>query len=255
MSALPVLFPLRARTLTVAAQKGGVHKTTLAVHIAVHWALTRRTLIVDTDPQGGATLWLTAGQPPACGLADVLMGRCTATQALHALGPNLLLLAAHRELETLMPGLDQLDQLTQALADVPTQAAVIDTPPSMSTLLLAAVSAAAQVLIPVQPTALSMAGAQEMLETVTRLSRHDGCAARQAWLVLTGLDRRTRMAREMTKHLERRFPDRLLQSRIPRQQRVEEAVVAAQTLYAFAPRARVTAALAHLAAELAAGEM
>ncbi len=250
-----VCSSLRTHTLTVAAQKGGVHKTTLAVHVAAHWSRTRRTLVVDTDPQGGATLWLTAGQPPACSLADVLSGRCTATQALHPLGPNLLLLAASRELETLTPGLGQLDRLTQVLADVPAQAAVIDTPPSMGTLMLAAVSAATQILIPVQPAALSMAGAQEMLETVARLSAHDGHVTRQAWLVLTGLDRRTRMARKITAHLERRFPDCLLESRIPRQQQVEEAVVAARTLYDFAPRARVTAALAHLAAELAAGEV
>ncbi len=190
-------------TLTVAAQTGGVHKTTLAVH---------------------------------------------------SLGPNLLLLAASRELETLAPGLDQLDRLTRILADVSTQAAVIDTPPGMGTLMLAAVSTATQILIPVQPAALSMAGAQATLETVTRLSACDH-VTRQAWLALTGLDRRTRMTAKMTKHLERRFPDRLLASRIPRQQQVEEALVAARTLYDFAPRARVTTALAHLATELKTGDV
>ena len=240
---------LHTRTLTVAAQKGGVHKTTLAVHVATRWAQQRSTVLVDTDPQGDATLWLTAGQPPARGLADVLRSRCSATQALHEVGDNLWLLGASEELETLGLGLHQLAQLRQHLAALPVEAAVIDTPPGMGTLMLAALAAAAQVLVPVQPAVLSLAGAQGMLENVVRLSAQDGWE-RQAWLVLTGLDRRTRLAHDMTRRLERLFPRQLLATRIPRQQLVENAVEEARTLYQFAPRARVTAALAALADEL-----
>ena len=254
MTAVPVSTPplsrLRSRTLTVAAQKGGVHKTTLAVHVATHWARQgRRTVLVDTDPQGDATLWLTVGQPPARGLADVLQGRCRVEQALHRLGPHLWLLSASEELETVDLSLAELERLAGLLAPLAVDAAVIDTPPGMGTLMLAALTAAAQVLVPVQPAALSLAGAQGMLENVTRLSVQDGWP-RQAWLALTGLDRRTRLAHEMAARLERLFPRQLLAARIPRQQLVENAVGAAQTLYEFAPRARVTAALAALAEEL-----
>ncbi len=48
-----------ARVITVAQQKGGAGKTTLAAHLAVAWAGSgkRRVAIVDTDPQGSLTQW------------------------------------------------------------------------------------------------------------------------------------------------------------------------------------------------------
>ena len=47
-----------ARVITVAQQKGGAGKTTLAAHLAVAWASSkRRVAIVDTDPQGSLTQW------------------------------------------------------------------------------------------------------------------------------------------------------------------------------------------------------
>lgn len=47
-----------ARVITVAQQKGGAGKTTLAAHLAVAWASgKRRVAIVDTDPQGSLTQW------------------------------------------------------------------------------------------------------------------------------------------------------------------------------------------------------
>jgi len=49
---------LVARVITVAQQKGGAGKTTLAAHLAVAWASgKRRVAIVDTDPQGSLTQW------------------------------------------------------------------------------------------------------------------------------------------------------------------------------------------------------
>lgn len=47
-----------ARIITVAQQKGGAGKTTLAAHLAVAWASgKRRVAIVDIDPQGSLTQW------------------------------------------------------------------------------------------------------------------------------------------------------------------------------------------------------
>lgn len=56
-----VRFPevvLVARVITVAQQKGGAGKTTLAAHLAVSWAGSKRKVaIIDTDPQGSLTQW------------------------------------------------------------------------------------------------------------------------------------------------------------------------------------------------------
>lgn len=48
-----------ARIITIAQQKGGAGKTTMAAHLAVAWAASgrRRVAIIDTDPQGSLTQW------------------------------------------------------------------------------------------------------------------------------------------------------------------------------------------------------
>ena len=45
------------KTVAVLAQKGGVGKTTLAVHLAVASSRRRNTAIIDLDPQASATRW------------------------------------------------------------------------------------------------------------------------------------------------------------------------------------------------------
>ncbi|MCW5731594.1 MAG: ParA family protein [Alphaproteobacteria bacterium] len=47
-----------ARIITVAQQKGGAGKTTLAIHLAIHWAERgRRVALLDIDPQGSLIAW------------------------------------------------------------------------------------------------------------------------------------------------------------------------------------------------------
>lgn len=48
-----------AKIITIAQQKGGAGKTTMAAHLAVAWAASgkRRVAIVDIDPQGSLTQW------------------------------------------------------------------------------------------------------------------------------------------------------------------------------------------------------
>lgn len=48
-----------AKIITVAQQKGGAGKTTMATHLAVAWAASgrRRVAIIDTDPQGSLMQW------------------------------------------------------------------------------------------------------------------------------------------------------------------------------------------------------
>lgn len=47
-----------AKTITVAQQKGGAGKTTMAAHLAIAWAQAGlKVAMVDTDPQGSLTQW------------------------------------------------------------------------------------------------------------------------------------------------------------------------------------------------------
>jgi chromosome partitioning protein len=46
-----------AKTFTIAQQKGGAGKTTMATHLAVAWSRRHSVAVIDTDPQGSLTQW------------------------------------------------------------------------------------------------------------------------------------------------------------------------------------------------------
>jgi chromosome partitioning protein len=48
---------MAGQVITIAQQKGGAGKTTLAAHLALAWASTRRVAVIDIDPQGSLAAW------------------------------------------------------------------------------------------------------------------------------------------------------------------------------------------------------
>jgi chromosome partitioning protein len=116
-------------------QKGGVGKTTLAVHLASALALAgRRVLFVDADPQGSALDWNAsrAGEPlfPVIGLPK----------------GNL-----HKEMPVHLPNYDDI---------------VIDGPPRVNELARSAILASDFVLIPVQPSPYDVWACKEIVELI-----------------------------------------------------------------------------------------
>lgn len=69
------------KIITVALQKGGVGKTSVAVSLAVELSKKGRTILIDADPQGNATTWLDI-QQMTYEFADLLNGKCTMEQCI-----------------------------------------------------------------------------------------------------------------------------------------------------------------------------
>jgi len=200
-----------------------------------------------TSGGGPAHAHRPADPPPRAAALEV--GRAE-PGAVSDVRPGLRLLGASAALETVALDGGDLAQLRTCLDTVPdVSVLVLDTPPGMSLLLLSALTAARVVLMPVRPALFSLAGTQAMLRTVAQLSTRDR-RPRESWLVLSGLDRRLRAAAAVTAEARRRFSDQVLRTEIPRQAAVENATLAGELLYDYAPRARATRALERLAQEL-----
>ena len=147
-------------------QKGGVGKTTLALHLAGAWASRgERVTLVDADPQASALDW--SQQRSREGLPRLFGVVGLARDTLHREAPELARDADH---------------------------VVIDGPPRVAALMRSALLAADLVLIPVQPSPLDGWASAEMLALLgeARIYRPE-LAAR---FVLNRCGARTVLARE-----------------------------------------------------------
>jgi chromosome partitioning protein len=220
------------RVLAITNQKGGVGKTTTGVNLAASLAAARRrTLLVDLDPQGNATMGSGIEKRGlAATVYQVLLGeRRIADVRVRSEQGEYDVIPANRDLAGAEVELVELERRETRLKDALGEIAgdydfiLIDCPPALNLLTVNGLAAAQAVIIPMQCEYYALEGLSDLVQTIKQVRGHLNPALEIEGLLRTMYDPRNTLAQQVSAQLQEHFGDKVYATVIPRNVRLAEA--------------------------------
>ncbi len=221
---------------TVANQKGGVGKTTTAIALAGLCAEQgKRVLLVDLDPHGSLSSYLKF-DPSGTGkgsftlfqqrrqLSRELVRSCiqpAGFERLEILVASLALATLEREAIS-RDGMGLVLSRALQLVAPDYDLAIVDCPPTLGVLMINALAACQQLVIPVQTEFLALKGLERMTQTLAMM----GKSRRQALaysIVPTMFDRRTQASVSSLRVIRNSYSEGVWPGKIPVDTRLRDA--------------------------------
>lgn len=255
-----------SKTIAIANQKGGVGKTTTTVNLGIGLANEgKRVLLIDCDAQASLTESLGYRNPDDMDITlSTLMQKVIEEQPIaadegilhHAEGIDVV--PANIELSGMKTALINIMNRERVLKDYINQVksnydyVLIDCTPSLGMLTVNALTAANEVIIPVQAHFLPAKGLEQLMKTVSKVKRHINPKLKIGGILLTMLDSRTNFAKEISSLIRDTYGKNLkiFKAEIPMSIRAAETSASGKSIYAYDKNGKVAEAYKNLTKEV-----
>lgn len=257
--------PDATRFIAVANQKGGVGKTSTTVNIAAALAQAgAHILVIDMDPQGNASTAFgirhNSGEPS---VYDILEGRldisevkqrCESFESLEVVSSSIDLSGAELEVASMEGRTYLLKHALDAFlkrSDEHYDYIFVDCPPSLGLLVINAMCAVNEMLIPIQAEYYALEGLGQLINTIGLVQEHYNPVLLVSTMLVTMFDRRTLLSREVFEEVKKHYPNIVLETTIPRTVKISEAPSFGQTVIGYDPKGIGAVAYVEAALEIA----
>ncbi|MCB1246609.1 MAG: ParA family protein [Acidimicrobiia bacterium] len=247
------------RVVAIANQKGGVGKSTTAINLGAGIALQGESiLIIDLDPQGNTSsgLGIDRGSIESSTydllvdddvtVDDVL--EPTSVRNLHVVPATIELAGAEIELVSMFSREQRLKHALAPILDT-YDFVLIDCPPSLGLLTINGLTAADEVLIPIQCEYYALEGVSQLTRNIGLVKQSINPQLEVEGVVLTMFDGRTTLAADVATQVRDHFGDTTYKTVIPRTVRLSEAPSYGEPIEAYDPMSRGAIAYRELARE------
>jgi chromosome partitioning protein len=251
------------RVIAIANQKGGVGKSTTAVSLGAALADNgHRVLVIDLDPQGNASTGMgIRHEAREVTVYDVLAADApleaavvaTAVAGLSAIPSTIDLAGAEIEL---VSQFSREAKLKKAIEPVRARHVydfiILDCPPSLGLLTVNALTAAEELIVPIQCEYYALEGLGQLLRNVGLVQQNINPDLRLSGIVMTMFDPRTKLSEQVVQEVQRYFGDLVYDVIIPRTVRLSEAPGFGQPITVYDPKSKGAESYRRLATEVAA---
>lgn len=234
------------KIISIANQKGGVGKTTTAINLSTVLAKrNKKTLLIDTDPQGNATSGVGVDKDSEKSIYNVLIEETrikevivkTNIKNLDICPSNINLAGAEVELVSMMSREMRLKEKLDEIKDN-YDYIIIDCPPSLGLITLNAFTASDSVLIPVQCEYYALEGLGQLLNTIKLVKKHLNKNLEVEGALLTMFDTRTNLSKQVVDEVKGYFADKVYKTVIPRNVKLSEAPSYGMPITVYDPRSK-----------------